>query len=62
MDVTFIDRNVSLNKEARQDYAEKAYGILPVIEVGNSVILEYEGLPQLIDLLSAEGYLRGEDD
>jgi hypothetical protein len=57
MDIAFVERNVSLNKEARQEYAEKAYGILPVIEVGSSVILEYEGLPQLIETLAAEGYL-----
>lgn len=57
MDIAFVDRNVSLNKEARQEYVEKAYGILPVIEVGNTVVLEYEGLPQLMEVLSAEGYL-----
>ena len=57
MDIAFVDRNVSLNKEARQEYIEKAYGILPVIEVGGRVVLEYEGLSQLMDVLSAEGYL-----
>jgi hypothetical protein len=57
MNIAFIDRNVSLDKEARQEYVEKGYGILPVIEAGNTVILEYEGLPQLIEVLSAEGYL-----
>jgi hypothetical protein len=57
MDIAFVDRNVSLNKEARQEYVEKAYGILPVIEIGGTVVLEYEGLPQLMEVLSAEGYL-----
>ena len=57
MDIAFVDRNVSLNKEARREYVEKAYGILPVIEVGATIVLEYEGLPQLMEVLSAEGYL-----
>lgn len=57
MDIAFVDRNVSLNKEARQEYVEKAYGILPVIEIGSTVVLDYEGLPQLMEVLSAEGYL-----
>jgi hypothetical protein len=57
MDIAYIDRNVSLNREARHEYVAKGYGILPVIEVGDTVILEYEGLPQLIEVLSAEGYL-----
>ena len=57
MDIAFVDRNVSLDKEARREYVEKAYGILPVIEVGGRVVLEYEGLPQLMEVLAAEGYL-----
>ena len=57
MDIAFVDHNVSLNKEARREYVEKAYGILPVIEVGATIVLEYEGLPQLMEVLSAEGYL-----
>ena len=57
MDIAHEERNVSLNKEARQEYIAKGYGILPVIEAGNTIILEYEGLPQLIEVLSAEGYL-----
>jgi len=57
MDIAFVDRNVSLNKEARREYVEKAYGILPVIEVGATIVLEYEGLPQLMEVLAAEGYL-----
>ena len=57
MDIAFVDRNVSLDKEARREYVEKAYGILPVIEVGATIVLEYEGLPQLMEVLAAEGYL-----
>jgi hypothetical protein len=57
MDIAHEERNVSLNKEARQEYITKGYDILPVIEAGNTIILEYEGLPQLIEVLSAEGYL-----
>jgi len=57
MNIAFVDRNVSLNKEARREYVEKAYGILPVIEVGATIVLEYEGLPQLMEVLAAEGYL-----
>jgi len=57
MGIAYTERNVSVNKEARQEYVEKGYGILPVIEIGGRVILDYEGLPQLIEALSAEGYL-----
>jgi hypothetical protein len=57
MDIAFADRNVSLDKEARREYVEKAYGILPVIEVGGTIVVEYEGLPQLMEVLAAEGYL-----
>ena len=57
MDIAFVDRNVSLDKEARREYVEKVYGILPVIEVGGTIVLEYEGLPQLMEVLAAEGYL-----
>jgi hypothetical protein len=31
--------------------------LLPVIEAGNTVILEYDGEPQLIEVLANEGYL-----
>ena len=57
MGIAYTERNVSLNKEARREYVEKGYGILPVIEAGGTVILDYQGLPQLSEVLSWEGYL-----
>jgi len=57
MDIPFEDRNISKDRAARQEYLEKGYDILPVIEVGNTAILEYEGEPQLIEALAHEGYL-----
>jgi hypothetical protein len=57
MDIPFEERNISKDKAARQEFLEKGYDILPVIEAGNSVILEYTGEPQLIEVLAHEGFL-----
>jgi hypothetical protein len=56
MGVPFEERNVSIDQKAREEYLEKGYGVLPAIEVGNSVIVEYTGEPQLIEVLAREGY------
>jgi hypothetical protein len=57
MDIAYTDRNISRDPQARAEYIEKAYDLLPVIEVGNSIIFEYDGEPQLIEVLAREGYL-----
>lgn len=57
MSIPFEDRNISTDRQARQEYIEKGYDLLPTIEVGNTVIIEYEGEPQLIEMLAKEGYL-----
>jgi hypothetical protein len=57
MDISFEERNVSLNRQAREEYIEKGFEILPAIEVGNTIIIEYTGEPQLIEVLVVEGYL-----
>jgi hypothetical protein len=57
MGIPYEERNVSKDRQARQEYLEKGYDLLPVIEVGNSVIIEYDGEPQLIEVLAKEGYL-----
>lgn len=57
MDIPFEERNISLDRQAREEYLEKGYGLLPAIEIGNSVIVEYAGEVQLIEVLAAEGYL-----
>ena len=57
MGIPFEERNVSLNRQAKEEYIEKGYDILPAIEVGNTTIIEYTGEPQLIEVLVAEGYL-----
>lgn len=57
MGVSFEERNISKDAEAKREFLEKGYDILPVIEVGNSVIMEFTGEPQLIEVLAGEGYL-----
>jgi hypothetical protein len=57
MGVPLIDRNISFDPEAKRAFQEKHYDLLPVIEIGNSVITDYEGEPQLIEVLHKEGYL-----
>ncbi len=57
MGVPFEERNISKDREARQEFREKGYDLLPVVEVGNTVITDYTGEPLLIEVLAAEGYL-----
>ncbi len=55
--IPFEDRNISLDRQARDEYIEKGYDLLPAIEAGNTVITEYTSVPQLIEVLAKEGYL-----
>jgi hypothetical protein len=57
MDVPHIERNISRDPEARKEFLEKGYDLLPVVEIGQSVITLYTGEPLLIEVLVAEGYL-----
>lgn len=57
MGIPFEDRNISKDSAAKQEFLEKGYDLLPVIEAGSSVIVEYDGEPQLIEVLAREGYL-----
>ena len=57
MDVAFEERNISSDREARRIFQEKGYDLLPVIEIGEAVITDYTGEPQLIEVLAKEGYL-----
>ena len=57
MDIPFVERNISRDKEARRQFYDKGYEFLPVIEVGKTIITEYSGEPILIEALHAEGYL-----
>jgi hypothetical protein len=57
MGVPFEERNISLNSEFKQQFREKEYDLLPVIEAGNTIITDYTGEPQLIEVLAREGYL-----
>ena len=57
MDVPFEERNVGLNPRFKQEFREKDYDLLPVIEAGNTIITDYTGEPQLIEVLHKEGYL-----
>lgn len=57
MEIPFIERNITWDKEARQQFREKGYDILPVVEIGDSTITEYTGESLLIEVLHQEGYL-----
>ena len=57
MGVPHEERNISLSPEARQQFRDKEYDLLPVIEAGSTVITDYTGEPQLIEVLVREGYL-----
>jgi hypothetical protein len=57
MGIPFQERNISKDRTAKQEYLEKGYDLLPVVEAGNSIISEYDGEAQLIELLAREGYL-----
>ena len=57
MGVPTEERNISLSREARQQFKDKDYDLLPVIEVGSTVVTDYTGEPQLIEVLHSEGYL-----
>ncbi len=57
MGVPYRERNISMDPEAKREYLEKDYDLLPAFEVGSTVIIEYTGEPQLIEALVREGYL-----
>ncbi|MEA2574783.1 MAG: hypothetical protein QOH93_2081 [Chloroflexia bacterium] len=57
MGVPHVERNISRDLEARKEFLEKGYDLLPVVEIGESVITLYTGEPLLIEVLVAEGYL-----
>jgi len=57
MGVPFEERNISLDRQAKQQFIDKGYEFLPVIEAGSTVITDYTGEPQLIEILAHEGYL-----
>ena len=57
MGVPYEDKNISVDRAAKAEFLEKGYDLLPVIEAGSSVIVEYDGEPQLIEVLVREGYL-----
>jgi len=57
MGVPYEERNISTDREARKMFQEKGYDLLPVIEIGETVITDYTGEPQLIEALAREGYI-----
>ncbi len=57
MGVSFEERNISSDREARKMFQEKGYDLLPVIEINEAVITDYTGESQLIEALAKEGYL-----
>ncbi len=57
MEVPYQERNISIDPESKRQFVDKGYDLLPVIEAGSTVILEYTGEPQLIETLAKEGYL-----
>ena len=57
MGVPFEERNISINSEYKQQFRDREYDLLPIIEVGNTIITDYTGEPMLIEVLVREGYL-----
>jgi hypothetical protein len=57
MEIPHEERNISLDPRAKQAFKDKGYDLLPVVEMGSTVITEYTGEPQLIEALVKEGYL-----
>ncbi|MDQ5826481.1 MAG: hypothetical protein M3441_20000 [Chloroflexota bacterium] len=57
MGVPHVERNIGRDPEARKEFLEKGYDLLPVVEIGESVITLYTGEPLLIEVLAGEGYL-----
>lgn len=57
MGVAHVERNISRDPEARKEFLERGYDLLPIVEIGESVITTYRGEPLLIEVLAAEGYL-----
>ena len=58
MDVPHEERNISLSPDAKREFIDKGYEFLPVIEAGKSIIVDYTGEPQLIEVLAQEGYFQ----
>ena len=57
MGVPHEARNISISRAAKEAFIAKEYDLLPVLEIGNTVITNYMGLPQVIEALVSEGYL-----
>jgi hypothetical protein len=57
MGVSYEERNISDDAQARREFQEKGYDLLPVIEAGSTVITDYTGESLLIEVLAQEGYL-----
>jgi len=53
----FEERNIRANMETMIAFRRKGYEILPVVEIGDQVITEYESLDQLAAALQAAGLL-----
>ncbi len=53
----YEERNIRADMATMIEFRRKGYEILPVIELGPTVIREYESLAQLTTALRAGGYL-----
>ncbi len=53
----FEERNIRSDMATMIEFRRKGYEILPVIELGPTVIQEYESLEQLETALRAGGYI-----
>jgi len=53
----FEERNIRSDMATMIEFRRKGYEILPVIELGPTVIREYESLDQLETALRAGGYI-----
>ena len=55
--IPFEERNIRAAMPTMIEFRRKGYEILPVIEIGSTVIREYESLAQLQAALQTAGYL-----
>ncbi len=56
MGVPHEERNISRDPEARRQFLQQGYDLLPVVEVGDTIIASYSH-HALIEALVREGYL-----
>jgi hypothetical protein len=58
--VPFVEHNISSDPAARHAFLESGYDVLPVLEIGGSVLIEETGEARIMEALVREGYFGSE--